>query len=577
MPNENTHYPKDVWKNFNDAEIKRAKSMIHRAIFGSIISLIIIFGALALVIVRLRSEEPVENRTLYIIMIVTALLLSLLKISYMNGYILLYKEVSKKFGLYLILLILGTLAAYGMTLLAGFGLLDGLRKKVVKKTSSGFATQHQSNSKDNDLVLEGYKYLFGKNDYPVNEKKAYDCFEKAASKGHSAAYLQLGFRAEDQGNYQEAKDCYQSAFKLRNGRGAYFIARMIEKGHGYRVDDKHALQWYKKAADLGEPLSQYYIGIALLNGRHIAKDEVKGLDYLEKSAAQDEYDALFYLGVRCGCSAEQGLMDLVKAESYLTRAVSAAEDDEEKSSALNELGRIMMVKYGESDHVDDYALGLQLFKLAQDLGHEHGRENVQQALLMRPHHYPSKDELLTKDLISPYLASVNHEQVASSVNVSAPPASTTSSQAPYVDEDLLEEYRGLAAGLLITSIFKAVCFGAGLAIILWARGKAEELTILLPIVYVFAVVVAGLPGLPKAFNNSYNYNKKWDRFFGRAEYKATIDLDRNKVTVKKNTDWFSIIYITLLNLLQAAMFMPFEVIRDLYRFIVIKKKIKEIS
>ncbi|MDI5823313.1 sel1 repeat family protein, partial [Salmonella enterica subsp. enterica serovar Kentucky] len=65
------------------------------------------------------------------------------------------------------------------------------------------------------------------------------------------------------------------------------------------VDDKEArsLQWFRKAAELGQADAQNILGYFYLNGkRGIKRDLQKGVQWYELAAAQGNADALINLG-----------------------------------------------------------------------------------------------------------------------------------------------------------------------------------------------------------------------------------------------------------------------------------------
>ena len=85
-------------------------------------------------------------------------------------------------------------------------------------------------------------------------------------------------------------------------------------------NDPAYLEWYRKAAEQGDDLSQYNLALAYLEGKFGSPDAVNGLKYLELSAAQNNAGALKDLGVfwKDGVG---GKKDIVKGIKYLKLAV----------------------------------------------------------------------------------------------------------------------------------------------------------------------------------------------------------------------------------------------------------------
>ena len=68
---------------------------------------------------------------------------------------------------------------------------------------------------------------------------------------------------------KEAFNLYQSAAKLGHASSAYRTAVCCEMGHedgGTKKDPLKAIQWYKRAATLGDTPAMYKMGIILLKG-----------------------------------------------------------------------------------------------------------------------------------------------------------------------------------------------------------------------------------------------------------------------------------------------------------------------
>ncbi|PKK94619.1 MAG: hypothetical protein CVV60_05515, partial [Tenericutes bacterium HGW-Tenericutes-5] len=480
--------------------------------------------------------------------IIFVLLLLFLFVPIIRGTSIIFemKNIRGKFGIEAIFLILFVIPTSGLNLLLAFLFSNFTRRQIIKATKPKF---------------EGKETLVNDHSIEIDLSKALYCLSDA-------------IKLEGQEKYKEAYKKYQEAYFLGDGRGAYYLARMYEDGIGIRKDINESLKWEKKAADKGVSLSQYYIGLEYIRGNNLSKNEELGMSYLEKSAKQNEFDACYYLGIKHGSDMNEKYFNLEKAEEYLFRAIKYGENDEEKGEAINELGRLWMGIYGESYDIEHYKMGLQLFKKAKSYDNEDAITNYKAAVDLRLPSYPTIEELLKDWVVDSYLNSKSFEKTNEEEKDIIETEET-------IEEEIFEEVKetvynpevdelkSLRTGLIVSSVIKLLFFGAGLFIVLWGVNNAENLFVFSPFVVIGGVIVGGLPGLPKAFNDSYNYNKKWDKFFRRADYKATIDLDKRTVKVKKNDDWLSIIFVTILNLLKTACAAPFEALRDFYRAFVV--------
>lgn len=137
-------------------------------------------------------------------------------------------------------------------------------------------------------------------------------------------------------NNKEAFTLYQSAAKLGHPAAAYRTAVCCEigneEGGGTRKDPLKAMQWYKRAAMLGDTPAMYKVGMILL----------KGLLGQPRNPRE--------------------------AISWLKRAAECA--DAENPHALHELG-LLYQSAGPNDVIlRDEPYALQLFKQAADLGYK---------------------------------------------------------------------------------------------------------------------------------------------------------------------------------------------------------------
>ncbi|WYZ45606.1 hypothetical protein EsH8_VIII_000922 [Colletotrichum jinshuiense] len=135
---------------------------------------------------------------------------------------------------------------------------------------------------------------------------------------------------------KEAFTLYQSAAKLGHAAAAYRTAVCCEIGHeeggGTRKDPLKAIQWYKRAATLGDTPAMYKVGMILL----------KGLLGQPKNPRE--------------------------AVGWLKRAAERA--DAENPHALHELGLLYESAAPNDAIIKDEPYAFQLFRQAADLGYK---------------------------------------------------------------------------------------------------------------------------------------------------------------------------------------------------------------
>ncbi|KAK5233942.1 hypothetical protein LTR47_005060 [Exophiala xenobiotica] len=138
---------------------------------------------------------------------------------------------------------------------------------------------------------------------------------------------------------KEAFHLYQSAAKLNHPQSAYRVAVCCElgseEGGGTRRDPMKAIQWYKRAATLGDTPAMYKIGMILL----------KGLLGQPKNPRE--------------------------AVSWLKRAAERA--DKDNPHALHELGLLYESASGNDTIIRDEKYAFQLFQQASELGYKYSQ------------------------------------------------------------------------------------------------------------------------------------------------------------------------------------------------------------
>ena len=170
---------------------------------------------------------------------------------------------------------------------------------------------------------------------------AHKTVKKLVSNGYSDASFYLadcysrGFLGLET-DPKEAFNLYQSAAKAGHSQGAYRVAVCCEMGQeeggGTKRDPLKAMQWYKRAATLGDPPAMYKMGII----------QLKGLLGQPKNLNQ--------------------------AVTWLKRAADQA--DEENPHALHELGLLHEKDTGNEGVIKDEIYSKQLFTQAAKLGYK---------------------------------------------------------------------------------------------------------------------------------------------------------------------------------------------------------------
>jgi TPR repeat protein len=213
-----------------------------------------------------------------------------------------------------------------------------LAKKLVEATvvladDGGRADVRTRNKNREKYIAEAYKLVkkLVSQSYPDAMFYLADCYGSG----------QLGLAADP----KEAFSLYQSAAKAGHAVAAYRTAVCceigFEEGGGTRRDALKAVQWYKRAAALGNVPAMYKVGMITL----------KGLLGQPRNPAE--------------------------AVTWLKRAADQA--DAENPHALHELALLHESASGNDRIVRDERYAFQLFKQAADLGYKYSQFRLAQA------------------------------------------------------------------------------------------------------------------------------------------------------------------------------------------------------
>lgn len=86
----------------------------------------------------------------------------------------------------------------------------------------------------------------------------------------------LAREAHKQGDMEKAKSLYETAAEQGESSAAFNLAIMYETGEGVPKNKQEALRWFRRAAELGEPLAMYEVAVGLAFGGYDSDfDEAK--------------------------------------------------------------------------------------------------------------------------------------------------------------------------------------------------------------------------------------------------------------------------------------------------------------
>jgi len=138
-------------------------------------------------------------------------------------------------------------------------------------------------------------------DMPKPPSAHVDWYRKAAEADNAEAQYTLAelyLKGDGVGrDYRQAAQLFRRAAEKGNlARAQYALGLLHQRGLGVLKNDVEAVLWWQKAADQNYSAAITHVGIALLEGRGIAKDEEAARKALERAAELDEPHAQYTLG-----------------------------------------------------------------------------------------------------------------------------------------------------------------------------------------------------------------------------------------------------------------------------------------
>ena len=191
-----------------------------------------------------------------------------------------------------------------------------------------------------------------------------DLFRAAAQAGlpRGMANYGLAFEAGVGGlprDPAQAMQWYRRAADVGNGKGMMEIGSLYASGSGVEKDSAEALRWYRRAADAGNSVAMVGIGSFYLEGTGVTKDDVQSMQWYRRAADAGSAYGMYSVGwmYRQGRGVN---MDYSEAMRWLRRAADAGE-----ASAMQEIGSLYYSGLGVGK---DNAQALQWYRRAADLG-----------------------------------------------------------------------------------------------------------------------------------------------------------------------------------------------------------------
>lgn len=113
----------------------------------------------------------------------------------------------------------------------------------------------------------------------------------------SHSNLELARQAYTQGNFNEARNIWQSQAEAGTVEAQVWLGSMYANGDGVEVDVSTALVWYEKAAEQNNAMAQANVGAMYYMGQGTEKNIPSAIKWLTAAADNNDVNGLFNLAV----------------------------------------------------------------------------------------------------------------------------------------------------------------------------------------------------------------------------------------------------------------------------------------
>lgn len=224
--------------------------------------------------------------------------------------------------------------------------------------------QQQADKGDVDAMISlGYMNLYGLNGVPVNYKKAFEYYSRAAQSGDDVAINNLGSLYYSgvgvRKNISKAAELFSEASNRGNVEASLNLAVIYLSQNDGLGNKEAAVSLLKKTVKENNPVGKYLLGYAYLKGIGVPKNYKKAVENI-RFAADKNYDEAQYI---MGYLYEHGIgitQNYNNALRYFNRAANQG-----NISAIKELGEL----YAAGRRIEkDYHKAHVMFNLAAFYG-----------------------------------------------------------------------------------------------------------------------------------------------------------------------------------------------------------------
>ena len=185
-------------------------------------------------------------------------------------------------------------------------------------------------AEDEDEIFEKASELYSARKY----SETISCLENLANKGKARAQLGVGGSYYAMGDYKKAVEWFRKAAEQGYDVAQFYLGICYENGHGVSQNYDKAFGWFLKSAKQEYASAQLYVGLYYYSGEGVDKNYTKAVEWLQKAAEQGLAEAQYNLGV-CYEMGKGVQKDISKAKEWFQKA--ADQGDEDAVEKLNKL------------------------------------------------------------------------------------------------------------------------------------------------------------------------------------------------------------------------------------------------
>jgi TPR repeat protein len=105
--------------------------------------------------------------------------------------------------------------------------------------------------------------------------------------------FETGLKAFDEGNYAVAFENWWAMARRGDAKSQASLGFLYYSGKGVHRDDSKSLEWFRRAADAGQPTAQFFLGLHYFYGRGVPRDLARAYSWCDIALTNGYSDSLY--------------------------------------------------------------------------------------------------------------------------------------------------------------------------------------------------------------------------------------------------------------------------------------------